>query len=135
MASFSEKLKMLEERKRAYRQRLAALTPEKQKAVTDEVWAEAAGLAPSLTKTDAQKSAVIEAQQKLAQAFGMVRALGRNEEVTPAFMMDLHYVLLKDVDRWNAGHYRRTVARWNNSTMIMSNWASIPSLMNRLSDQ
>ena len=135
MAGFSEKLKQLEERKRAYRERLAALSPDRQKAVTDDVWTEASRLAPSLSREGAQKPAVMEAQEKLSQAFDMVRTFGKNEEVTPAFLMDLHYVLLKDADRWNAGCYRRTAARWNNSTMIMSNWASIPSLVNRMCDQ
>ena len=134
MVGFFEKLKLLEERKRAYRERLSALSPEKQRAVEDDVWAEAAGLASFLSPDSRQKATVLEAQQKLSQAFGMVRSFGKNEEVTPAFMMDLHYLLLKDADKWNAGRYRRTAARWNGSTMIMSNWASIPSLMNHLCD-
>ena len=134
MANFAEKLKLLERKKQEYRERLAALPEKQQKAVEDEVWHQASRLSASIGFETAQKPEVRSAQFGLEKAFETVRNLEKNEEITPALLMDLHQFVLGDEDPLNAGQYRRMSARWNNSTMIMSNWASIPTLVNRLCD-
>jgi len=132
MIGFDEKIKRIEARKKEYRERLMALEPEEQEKVETRVWAHAAAVSQVIGPWERRKPAVLKVQEGLNRAFEQVRHFPVQEEVSPAFLMDLHWDMTKEDDPWNAGRYRRTVARWNNSTMIMSNWQSIPSLMDKL---
>lgn len=62
----------------------------------------------------------------------MVRSLGKNVPISSDLMAEIHHVMLRHEDPWNAGRFRRLPARWKNSTVILSNYAAIPMLVDRL---
>ena len=132
MPSFEEKIRLLEQKKREYRERLTALRPEQQKAVEDAVWEDAASLVPFMSIYKVRKDNFKPAQQGLLEAFQMIRGMGKNIPISPELMADIHHTMLKYEDPWNAGRFRKLPARWKNSTIILSNYAAVPMLTERL---
>lgn len=134
MRSFEEKIRLLEQKKQEYRRRLSALKPGAQKAVEDAVWDDAAGLTPFMSVFDKRKPKVQLAQKGLSEAFQKIRQLGKNAPISPELMAEIHHIMLRYDDPWAAGRFRRLPARWKNSTVILSNYAAVPMLTERLCD-
>ena len=132
MRGFEEKIKILEQKKQEYRRRLQALSPSAQKAVEDAIWEDASDIAPFMSCFDRRKTKVQFAQKGLLEAFQKVRNLGKNVPISPELMSEIHHTMLRYEDPWNAGRFRRLPARWKNSTVILSNYASVPMLTERL---
>ena len=134
MQSFEEKIRLLEQKKQEYRRRLLALKPSARKAVEDTIWEEASDLAPFMSGFDKRKPEVQLAQKGLMEAFEKIRNLGKNVPISPELMSEIHHIMLRYEDPWNAGRFRRLPARWKNSTVILSNYAAVPMLTERLCD-
>ena len=131
MLNLKQKLSKIEQQKTAYR--ILLNRSKYREALEDELWESAAELAsqfhvPSKNEDLRHQE---ENKQGLVSAFQSVKRAPK-DSLDVESIQDVHTQAMALINPEEGGVFRRTPARWVNSSMVVANWVKIPMLMDNL---